>query len=491
MSSLHTIQQQHLHVKVEGTETVARELQMRLSGWCHDDLMPALEKVFNQFAETGTWSIDHLDIDVGELAIDNLEHNLAATVALAVDKKLREQTLNIPLSAVITNNVHYKSSQQNLAEALVYFLKTGQLPWAIRLPEGKNFEQTLLDAWQQDTSLTKAPTAFILNALMSVTARKRLVRQFSPLFMTRILAQFSADGKNIIESILQKLQTADSPPVVIAQFDKKLWEILFSFIATARSITENAVVAEAWQSLDIPKTQLYTLESLLIRYWPTVIRTPDIRLPSSTKQEKVSTATNQTQDSTADTPENLNQKNLQHLSAAKQSLEATNFKECIYIENAGLILLHPFLPQFFTALGIAAEDQLVEPERALCLLHFLTTGLLIAPEYELTLCKILCNIPLETPVESNMELTELESAEAEALLKAVIRHWDALRNTGIDGLRGEFLLRFGKLSVRTDGDWLLQVEAKSVDLLLNQLPWGISMIQLPWMQRMLWVEWSY
>jgi hypothetical protein len=42
-----------------------------------------------------------------------------------------------------------------------------------------------------------------------------------------------------------------------------------------------------------------------------------------------------------------------------------------------------------------------------------------------------------------------------------------------------------------DGDWLLQVEAKTVDILLNQLPWGISMIKLPWMQRMLWIEWDY
>ena len=76
--------------------------------------------------------------------------------------------------------------------------------------------------------------------------------------------------------------------------------------------------------------------------------------------------------------------------------------------------------------------------------------------------KILCNLPLDAPVESDIELTHSETEEAEALLSAVIQHWDALRNTGIDGLRGTFLLRFGKLSLRDDGDWLLQVEAKTV-----------------------------
>ena len=118
------------------------------------------------------------------------------------------------------------------------------------------------------------------------------------------------------------------------------------------------------------------------------------------------------------------------------------------------------------------------------------TGQTIAPEYEMILSKIFCNIPLESPVESDMALTNAEKTEAEALLEAVIQHWDALRNTSIDALRGTFLLRLGKLSLRDDGDWLLQVESKTVDILLNQLPWGISMIQLPWMQRMLWVEWA-
>jgi hypothetical protein len=43
--------------------------------------------------------------------------------------------------------------------------------------------------------------------------------------------------------------------------------------------------------------------------------------------------------------------------------------------------------------------------------------------------------------------------------------------------------------MREDGDWVLQVEANTADILLDQLPWGISMIKLPWMGMMLWVEW--
>lgn len=165
--------------------------------------------------------------------------------------------------------------------------------------------------------------------------------------------------------------------------------------------------------------------------------------------------------------------------------------EGAYVDCAGVILLHPFLPRFFEALGIADDDQIVQPERALCLLHFLASGESVAPEPALLLPKLLCNVPVEAAVESEVDLTAGETDEAMALLQAVIGHWDALRNTTPDGLRGTFLTRPGKVSQRSDGDYLLQVESQSFDILLERLPWGIGVVRLPWMERMLWVEWAY
>jgi hypothetical protein len=49
--------------------------------------------------------------------------------------------------------------------------------------------------------------------------------------------------------------------------------------------------------------------------------------------------------------------------------------------------------------------------------------------------------------------------------------------------------RNGKLSVVDDG-WLMQVEQKAIDVLLNHLPWGIGIIKLPWMNEILYVEWG-
>lgn len=171
--------------------------------------------------------------------------------------------------------------------------------------------------------------------------------------------------------------------------------------------------------------------------------------------------------------------------------EHPEVRDGLYVEHAGLVLLHPFLPRFFTGLGIVNEDRLLQPERALCLLHYLATGQPVAPEYELVLPKILCGIPLPEPVsDDETALSAPEKEEAIALLEAVIGHWDALRNSSCDELRGAFLVRPGKVSLRDDGDWLLQVEAQACDILLDQLPWGLSMVKLPWMEGMLRVEWG-
>jgi hypothetical protein len=294
-------------------------------------------------------------------------------------------------------------------------------------------------------------------------------------------------------------------------------------------------VAETWHSLPVSKPSLAALASLLGHHWPGTVsdfsvgaekHTARASADSIAAEKKLSARdeppkTTQALKNKVDKKNELAKNNPPEFLASKKhgrdsSLaqqdnngqadtsqstvfnaekiqsdinEHVDIKNGIYLDCAGLVLLHPFLPQFFEALGIAADDKLLQPDRALCLLHFLATGQSVAPEYALILPKIFCNVPLEMPVEADVELTDTERVEATVLLDTVIRYWEALRNTSADGLRGTFLVRPGKVSLREDGDWLLQVESKSYDILLDQLCWGIGMIKLPWMQRMLRVEW--
>jgi hypothetical protein len=75
-------------------------------------------------------------------------------------------------------------------------------------------------------------------------------------------------------------------------------------------------------------------------------------------------------------------------------------------------------------------------------------------------------------------------------MEAAIRHWGALGSASPDGLREGFLQREGKLEKRADG-WRLIVERKTIDVLLDRLPWGVGMVALPWMgEEVVWVEWG-
>ena len=176
----------------------------------------------------------------------------------------------------------------------------------------------------------------------------------------------------------------------------------------------------------------------------------------------------------------------------KNKNSASTFdKQMYFIENAGLIILHPFLQKLFSNLHYIENNNFVNDEiqrRATLLTQYLLIGETEIPEYQLLLNKILCGYPIFNTVEYELQLTIQEKKETEELLLSVIEYWTALKNTSIDGLRNSFLQRPGKLSELKDG-WLLQVEQKSYDVLMNYLPWGIGMIKLPWMKNLLRVEW--
>lgn len=162
-----------------------------------------------------------------------------------------------------------------------------------------------------------------------------------------------------------------------------------------------------------------------------------------------------------------------------------------YINNAGLVLLHPYLPILFDAVGLLENRAFKDPaaqDKAVQLLAFLACGETGVPEYELVFPKLLCGLLPGDPVDRFVALTEQDKTEASQLLSAVINNWNALGATSIDGLRGNFLMREGKLQWQWD-EWRLRVTQQSYDLLLNRLPWGISVVRLPWMPWMLKTEW--
>ncbi|MGK7914342.1 MAG: contractile injection system tape measure protein, partial [Prochloraceae cyanobacterium] len=165
--------------------------------------------------------------------------------------------------------------------------------------------------------------------------------------------------------------------------------------------------------------------------------------------------------------------------------------EEIYIYNSGLVLLWPFLPRIFASLKLIQKGHFVNSEsaeRAVLILQYLVDAATEIPEHLLLLNKILCGLDFLEPIAANLEITEPQRDECEHLLSAVISNWSILKNTSIEGFRHAFLQREGILKVR-NGSWLLQVKQETYDVLLDRLPWSISVVKLPWMNELLHVEW--
>lgn len=167
-----------------------------------------------------------------------------------------------------------------------------------------------------------------------------------------------------------------------------------------------------------------------------------------------------------------------------------------YVQHAGVVLLHPFLPACFDACGWLADGQFVSPAaqaQAVLLVHFLATGRGQAAEYELRLPRLLCGVPGPAPAPTRrLKLAPAARAEGRALLRAALAHWGALRNTTPAGLRTAFLQREGKLEPTASPGPTLTVEQRAQDVLLSRLPygWSLSLVRLPWLKQPLLVNWS-
>lgn len=164
----------------------------------------------------------------------------------------------------------------------------------------------------------------------------------------------------------------------------------------------------------------------------------------------------------------------------------------IFISNAGLVILHPFLTTYFSRLGMVEKGNFVSEEsrlRAVHLLQYLAFGTTEHEEHELVLNKILCNIPIEAPVVREIEITDEEKKISGELLHAVIANWEKLKNTSAESFQASFLQRDGALTHGEEG-WNLKVEKRGYDVLLQTLPWGLGMIKISWMPEFIVVEWT-
>lgn len=168
--------------------------------------------------------------------------------------------------------------------------------------------------------------------------------------------------------------------------------------------------------------------------------------------------------------------------------------EILMVNNAGLCLLAPWFVRLFAILGYLDEEKkqfqdTASKVRAVFLLQYLVCGE-EKPwrEIELTFNRLLTALPGHVPLPKYLSLTEEERQTADSMIAGVKANWQQMNGTSVEGFRGSFLVRKGKLE-REEERWLLTVEEKAYDILLETIPWGFRQIRLPWLKKYVQVKW--
>lgn len=163
-----------------------------------------------------------------------------------------------------------------------------------------------------------------------------------------------------------------------------------------------------------------------------------------------------------------------------------NYDECT---NLGIVILLPFIQQLFELLDLLKEHQFKDDSarlKAIQLCHYLATGACAFRDQDVLFAKLLVGYELNDPIQIEAPLEVFEKQECIKLLESVIQYWQVLKSISIDGLRDAFLNRQGNIIV-AENQYILKIESASVDLFLQNLP----SYQLPWMKRIIMIEWHY
>jgi hypothetical protein len=285
------------------------------------------------------------------------------------------------------------------------------------------------------------------------------------------------------------LQRLALPNIRAHETDALLFRIVLSYWLRKdwRSLTPEHLIPDFFWQLscrrDFPQNELRRCLSLQLETQPTPIRLAFQKVIGGDLVQKRA---------------NGQRRNIAPASSARRLAETVRaLREAdsevapVSISNCGLVLLQSFIPTLLLRLGLTDEKEFVSEgaqRRAVHLLQFLVTGHSSTAEEYLALNKVLCGLALHEPLEDGIELEEREREMCLSLLQAMIGYWNAIGESSIDGLRGNWLVRSGTLN-RAKDRWDLLVEKRVYDLLLARSPFSYSVIKFPWMEKPMYVTW--
>ncbi|MDO6423986.1 contractile injection system tape measure protein [Saccharophagus degradans] len=380
------------------------------------------------------------------------------------------------------------SQNKRLALYLQHYLVTGSLPWHV------DSLSRIEHQWQQ---LFESPEYNLANTFKPVNFTQWL--RFAALLNIQQLTCYlnewqsgssvSQQQAKLVQSLINLLPVARASLVMPEHVLVALLGII-----TTPNIAEHELNLAPWLASFIK----HSMRSFLIdeRRVPTaIVELLEERLSEKLPKHWFVAPESSSLAKQIDTSRELESNVIPISQAKKQAVNVNDTqqeKPATRTQWAGLVLLFPYLPRLFNACNIVLDEKRIAVNQlplAARLLAHLAQGEHFCHEYQLGTIKLLLGLPLDAalPLE-NIPLTTAEIEQCESLLASFINHWAAIKNTSIDGVRSAFLQREGYAKL-TDQGWSIYIERNGYDALLDQLPFSLSVVKLPWMKHALQIEW--
>ncbi|MCP4121837.1 MAG: hypothetical protein GY751_08805 [Bacteroidetes bacterium] len=459
-----------------------------------NDLKNELEKVMDEFCGSEeVIRIDQLQIDLG-----NIHKSEFGTQFIdEFRKKLRESIVKIRSEAAVETNEPYakstiakedalafkKNAEDRKFDALVFFLSKGGFPWWSPFESFAELEAfTYVFAKDSKVHLNRLKAEFANRTRLM----ERFVFEFETDLVITMTKLFFPDSYTKNESIIR----------LIEHFFRKQLPSNKQFVKKRRILL----------TLHSCFLETFTEVQLLARF----IKTYKIEFG---EQERIEWSHKETKKAELDQlikAMNLRgdvvqmdecyeliikEMNLpEEITETKTEIEKEinlEVSENMRLNHSGVVIAWPFIKILFEDRGLLENDEFKNGSnqwKGVHLLNYLVSGKENLEEYEMPLNKLLCGIHPSVPVKQLAPLTEGDKTEVNQLIDHIIKAWSALKNTSKEGLRASFIERQGLLEER-ENVWFLKVEQSGIDILMGKIPWGYSMIKLPWMEKIVQVEW--
>ena len=551
MAEEHIIQKQILQVDLPSREA-AVSAQTRLEQVYEKHLLPLMDRLFSDVCGPETIVLDRVEIDVGRISDNHLEEELSEKLSqMLTDRLLSELHKNgrqfsgngDPNTSGGKGDPHIdKLNGSNLNDtsiksALLYFLDDGRLPWWSKASSPKKIVEELM----RENSFKLS--SLLHEILHSEIRTDRFIYQIPDNLIVQLL-DYSALQKNrssdIADLLTDLIAVHRKKPILYIrseQLRRHYWNAVFEFwFASLPQNRSKSELSSAIKKGKIPGRSNRSSDPQLVTFFiHFLLKLTPFARPSTSKKRRTGnrkyviksliaelkrrTASRRLPNRPLGTlvrtlPDE--EKHLRILTKKSGSFvkSSGSFKndskngrdtptqvrsknrwfddvESIDVQNAGMVILAPFLPMFFDELGLLDNKQFTDEQaaiRAASILQYVCTGDKELPEHDMVLNKCLCDLPFETPIPGYINLSETEAEEVENLLNSLLKNWKALKSTSIHGLRSTFIHRPGLLKKMENG-WSLYIERETVDVLLDHLPWSISIIKLPWNEDPIYVVW--